>query len=329
MFDVITFGSAARDIFLRSKQFLVGNFDLRDPQKEILLPYGLKVEVEDIHFHSGGAGVNTATTFSAQGLKVAYCGTIGNDVGGEEILKELRKKRIDSKFVLKTNKKPTNLSVVFSTPQERTILVYKGASQVLKSSQVPWSEVKKTDWFYLGSLGKNADKLFEDLLAFARENEIKVMVNPGQPQFKMPLKTLRPLLKKIDILLLNQEEGQILVRDSSLKGEELIRSIKKIFPGILIVTNGTRKLFVADGKRLYSAFPLVKNEEVVDKTGAGDAFGSGFLVGYIKHKGNIKEAIQLAVANAASCLTKWGAEEGILKKNEKFKRVKVAIHEKS
>ncbi len=328
MFDVITFGSAARDIFLRSKQFLIGNFDLTGPQKEILLPYGLKVDVEDIHFHSGGGGVNTATTFSSRGLKVAYSGTIGSDIGGKEILKELRKKHIDTRFVLKTSKKPTNLSVIFSTPQERTILVYKGASQVLKSSQIHWAKIKETEWFYIASLGKNADKFFEDLLVFARKNKIKVMVNPGLPQLKLPLKRLRPLLKKIDILLLNQEEGQILIRDSSLKREELVRSIKKIFPGILIITNGTRKLFVVDNKCLYSAFPLIQ-KEAVDKTGAGDAFGSGFLAGYIKHKGNIKQAIQLAVANAASCLTKWGAEEGILKKNEKFKRVKVAIHEKS
>jgi ribokinase len=320
-YDIITFGSASRDIFLRAKEFPIGDFKQDHIEKEILLPFGLKVEIKDIHFHSGGGGTNTAATFAAQGLKVAYCGTIGKDPEGETILKELKEKRIETKFILKTDKKPTNLSVIFSTPKERTILVYKGASEILDVSQIPWSQIKNTKWLYLAPFSGKLTKTFKTLISFAQQNKIKVMVNPGISQLKLAPKILHPFLKKIGILLLNQEESQILVKNYSLKGERLIKEIKKFFPGILILTNGDRKVLVSEGKFLYSALPL--KTKVLDKTGAGDSFGAGFLSGYIKSKGDIVKAIQLAIANSSSCIKKWGAKEGVLKNNQKFKKVKV------
>lgn len=326
MFDVITFGSATRDIFLKAKQFHIGDFKRDHIKKEILLPFGLKVDIKEIHFHSGGGGTNTAATFAAQDLKVAYCGTIGQDPEGEEVLKELREKRINTDFVFKTDKACTNVSVIFSTPQERTILVYKGASKILNERQIPWSRIKNAKWFYLASLSDNPIEVFQSLIDFAQKNKIKVMANPGSSQLKLSPKILHPLLKKVDILLLNQEEAQALIKKPSLKGEKLVKQIKKFFPGILIITNGFQKVFVGHQKTIFSAQP--PKLSIIDKTGAGDAFGSGFLSGYIGSK-NIVAAVQLAVANSFFCIQKWGAKEGILKKGQKFKKVKVAINERS
>jgi sugar/nucleoside kinase (ribokinase family) len=320
-YDIITFGSAARDIFLKARQFLISGFRFDYIKKKILLPYGLKVDIEKIHFHSGGGGTNTAATFTSQGLKTAYCGVIGRDLEGEAVLREIKEKGIEVGFVFKTDKKATNSSIIFSTPKERTILVYKGASQTLNEKQIPWSKIKNTEWFYLAPLSGKLFKLFGKLVDFAKDNQIKIMVNPGSSQLELSTKILKPIFQKIDILLLNQEEGQILIRDPSLRGERLIRKIKRIFPGILIITDGEGEVLIADGKFLYSALPL--KIEVLDKTGAGDAFGAGFLSEYIRSKGNIVTSTQLAIANSASCIRKWGAKEGILKKNQKFRKVKV------
>jgi sugar/nucleoside kinase (ribokinase family) len=320
-YDIITFGSAARDIFLRAQQFLISGFRFDYIKKKILLPYGLKVDIDKIHFHSGGGGTNTAATFTSQGLKTAYCGVIGKDIEGEAVLEEIKKKGIDINFVFKTDKKSTNSSVIFSTPKERTILVYKGASQTLDEKQIPWSKIKKTRWFYLAPFSGRLFRLFGKLVDFAKDNQIKVMANPGSSQLKLSPKILKPTLEKVDILLLNQEEGQILVRDSSSQGERLVKKIKKIFPGVLIITDGENRVLITEGKFLYLALPLKRR--VLDKTGAGDAFGAGFLSAYIRSKGDIIDSVQLAIANSASCIGKWGAKEGVLKKGQKFKRVKV------
>ena len=140
-YDIITFGSASRDIFLKANQFPIGDFKQDHIEEEILLPFGSKVDIKEIHFHSGGGGANTAATFAAQGFKTAYCGVIGKDPEGEEVLRELKEKRIETELVFRTDKKPTNVSVIFSTPKERTILVYKGASSVLAKEQIPWQGI--------------------------------------------------------------------------------------------------------------------------------------------------------------------------------------------
>jgi len=90
MFDIVTFGSATRDLFVRSK-----NFDIFKNKKfisgeGICFNLGSKVYIEDLFFATGGGGTNTAATFAKQGLKTAYVGKVGNDPGGEAILKELK-----------------------------------------------------------------------------------------------------------------------------------------------------------------------------------------------------------------------------------------------
>jgi len=61
----------------------------------------------------------------------------------------------------------------------------------------------------------------------------------------------------------------------------------------------------------------------VDRTGAGDSFGSGFVSGLIRFEGDIENAIQLGIANANSCLQEQGAKNGLLEKKDKFKKVKI------
>ena len=72
---------------------------------------------------------------------------------------------------------------------------------------------------------------------------------------------------------------------------------------------------VSDGKTRWSSgvLPL---KRVVDRTGAGDAFGSGLVAALIKKPGDIEYAIQFASANATGVLTQWGASKGLLKKSD-------------
>lgn len=336
MFDIITFGSAAWDIFLRpdnfetlkSRRFITG--------RGICFNLGSKVDLGEIYFSSGGGGTNAAATFSKQGFKVAYYGRIGDDLAGREIIKELKKFRINRTFVSKTKSKPTNHSIILnaSAKRERTILVYLGASELLGKKDILWNKLKpclppacRTDragrakWFYLAPLSGKLCNLFEPLVNFGYKNKIKIAANPGNTQLSLPQKSLKRILKKVNILILNQEEASLLTKIPYQKEEEIFKKIDEICPGITIMTKGSEGAVVSDGRELYRAgAPKVK---LVDKTGAGDAAASGFISGIIKSGGDIEYAIQLGMANATSCLKKWGAKNGLLRKNQKFKKVKV------
>jgi len=337
MFDVITFGSATQDIYLKSKKFRPVSGKNFITGQGVCLTLGSKIGIEDISFFSGGGGTNAAATFAKQGFKVAYCGMIGSDCFGNSIIEELEKLKIDTGFVRKTDKKPTNLSFFLAYPgEDRTILVYRGASDILSKKDIPWSKIKNTRWFYLAPFSGQLANLTEDLVNFAKKNKIKVALNPGYNQLTLPPKTLERILSQVDVLILNKEEASLLAKIPYQKETEIFRKIDKLCPGIAIMTKGKEGVVVSDGKHLHRAKSL--GLKGVDGTGAGDAFGSGFVSGIIQKvkedkssfppsaspsANNITFAIQLAMANSSFAITKWGAKEGLLAKNQKWRKVKV------
>lgn len=335
MYDIITFGSAAQDIHVKSNAFKI----LKDGKdfvtgEGICLALGSKIDVEDIVFASGGGGTNTAATFARQGYKTAFCGAVGDDAAGKEIIRELKSLRIDTKFVLAKKEKHTNHSVIISSTsedsltnlgQDRTILVYRGASELLCDKNIPFAKLK-AKWFYLAPLASSLCDSFSSLVDFAYKNKIKIAVNPSKQQLSLQEDVLKDILQKVDILFLNQEEASYLTKIPFEDEIEIFKKIDEICPGIAVMTKGGEGVVASDGKYLYSAKPDPKRK-VIDTTGAGDSFASGFLSDYIKTNGNIESAIQFGLANSAANLAKIGAKTGLLDKNSKFERVLVSKQE--
>ena len=318
-YDVITFGSATLDIFVRSKNFWLKKEKKFATGQGVCFPFPSKVDLEDVVLTTGGGGTNTAATFANQGFKVAYCGKIGEDLMGEKLIKELERLGVDTKFVFKTCEKPSNCSIIFSLEHDRTCFVWRGASELLKKKEIPWNELR-TKWFYLAPLSGKLANLFSPLVNFAKENKIKIACNLGNSQINLGEKILKPILSKVDILILNQEEASLLTQISYQKEKEVFKKLDELIPGIAVMTKGRRGVVVSDGKYLFEAGALPV--KYVEKTGAGDALGSGFLTGFIQ-KQDVSYAIQLGIANATACIQEIGAKAGLLKKGQSWLKVKV------
>ena len=336
MYDIITFGSAAQDINIRSKEFKI----IKDEKDfatglGICLTLGSKIDVDDIAFTSGGGGTNTAATFAKQGFRTAFCGAIGIDEAGLEIVKELKLLRIDTSFVVKKKERHTNSSIIISNNNEnRTILTYRGASDILAKKDILWRKLKKAKWFYLAPLtdlmltpqnqiASGEYNLFEEIVNFAAENKIKVAVNPSMQQLSLPADQLKRIFSKVDVLILNQEEASFLTKIPFKEEPGICKKIEEICRGVTVMTRGAEGVVVSDGKFLYSAQPN-KDIKIVDTTGAGDSFASGFLSDYIRHDGDIEKAIQLGIANSEANLSEAGAKTGLLGKDAEFIGVKVS-----
>lgn len=321
MNDIITFGSAAQDIYLNSKKFLKVKGRKFATGEGICFNLGSKIEVENAFFSSGGGGTNTAATFAKQGFKAAYCGMVGDDYSGNSIIRELESLGIVTDFIIKTKKKPTNASVILAYPGgDRTILVYRGASDILKKEEIPWSEIKKTKWFYLAPFSGKLANFTEDLVSFAKINKIKVAINPGYKQLSLTRATLEKILDKVDVLILNQEEASLITKIPYQKENNVFKKLDELVSGICVMTKGDRGAVASDGKYIYKADAL--KVEKADITGGGDSFGAGFVSGLMA-KNDIVFAMQLGIANSASNLKKVGAKEGLLRNNQSFPRVKV------
>ena len=308
MYDIITFGSAAWDIFLKLDKFKTVKSDKFTRGQGLCLDLGSKVDVKNIFLSSGGGGTNAAATFAKQGFRTAFCGMVGSDIFGKEIIEELKKLKIDTQFIFKTDLKPTNFSVIFNTgpKKDKTIIAYRGAAGFLDKRIIPWSKLK-AKWFYLAPLTGELADITEEIVNFAYKNKIKIAFNPGK--YQLSQKNLKRILKKVDVLFLNREEASLLTKIPYNKEKEIFKKLDQMCPGIAII-GSSKGIKASDNKRIYQ-FKSSKIK-IIDRTGAGDAFASGFVSEFIK-KNDIKYAIKLGMANSASCMKKLGAKQGLLK----------------
>ncbi|NQU82767.1 MAG: carbohydrate kinase family protein [Parcubacteria group bacterium] len=327
MFDIITFGSATSDIFLKLNR---GNFRLAQKGlygegRGLCFLLGSKLLVNDTAVFSGGGGTNTACTFANLGFRTAYVGKIGTDTMADVVLNDLKKYKVFADFVKKDTQTKTALSVILSSTKERTIFIYKGACHFLEKKDVPWAKIKKTKWFYLAPLYYQTAELLDEIVKFARENKISVAFNPSRQHLKMGKQGIGTILALIDVLILNMSEASLLTGISKNDEIKILKELRYMCPGIIVITKGNKGVLVCDGKSVFNALasPEIKVQE---KTGAGDAFGSAFTAGLLE-KNNVEYAIQMGIANSESCIQEIGAKNGLLKKGarvnvEKYKITK-------
>lgn len=327
MFEIITFGSATWDIYLKTEKEHVLKSVKVPSGTAIGFDLGAKIDINDMYFSFGGGGMNSAHTFKKQGFAVAYCGSVGSDIPGKEIIAEMEEAGIGTEFIQK-NEKPTNNSVILlSSDNERTVLAYRGASEDLNKEEILWGDMSPS-WFYLAPLSGKLSSLTEDIVDFAKKNKIKVAINLGNSQIILGKEKLEPILKKADVLLLNIDEASLLTGVDKKDEMGIMRELNSLHPGINTVTKGPEGVLVSEEDVLIEASSC--KVKVVDKTGAGDAFGSGFISGLIKSNMDLEWAIKLGIANSVSCIQTRGAVNGLLEGSNDFMKIgeKIKIERK-
>lgn len=318
MFDVITIGTATRDVLLSGPSVRI----LKDPEhlKKIgfktgeaeCFALGAKLEVENPVFTTGGGAANAAVTFRRQGFKTAAFVRVGKDAQGDAIVENLKREKI-TPFAVRDEKVGTAYSTILLGPGgERTILVYRGASERLEPKEVPFSKLRAT-WAYIAP-GTIKLPLMADIVKRLKERGTKIAMNPSRYYLESPGTYLKPLFKNLDIVIVNREEASLMTGVPYAREREIFHKFDEWVPGIAVVTDGARGAKVSDGTYLYAA-GIFKEKKLVDRTGAGDAFGSGFVAGLMQ-KDDIHFAIRLGLANAASVVEAMGAEAGILTAKE-------------
>lgn len=321
-FDIISIGSSLRDIFLLNKDLKYPKQVIRHPFNSKLL--GGKINVKHMYFDIGGGGSNTAATLANMGLKTALLSQVGNDLAGKEVIRVMKKFKVNINLLKIHDQEETGYSVIFiDKTGDKTALVFRGASDFTYFNNLPKNKLN-TNWFFITSLNGNIQML-QKIFSLAKKNKIKVAWNPGGAELDLGKNKLKNLLKNTDVLLLNLKEARRLTATKTNNIKKLFGNLRKLNQkGILCITGGKKGAWVEDGNTLVWAD--IFNLLIVNATGAGDAFGSGFVAGLILYKNNIQKALQLGMLNSNSVVTKMGAKHGLLKKpptKKMLERVKV------
>jgi ribokinase len=305
MYDVITVGSATMDAFAKTKAELVSIRS--DGHVETLLAYqtGSKILITDLDFFTGGGGTNTAVSFARLGLKTAFIGKLGKDHNGQLIIDELAAEHVD--FIGSREQGQTGYSVVLdSIEDDRTILTFKGVNNDLTYDEIDKKNLN-AKWFYFSSMMDESYRTLEKLAEYAKEKGMKVAFNPSSYLCKLGAKHLESLMRNIHLLVLNKEEAEILV--GRMEDKDLLRSLSRTGPLMVVITDGKRGAKAYDGSAFYS---IPGNDvKVRETTGAGDAFASGFLAGYILSQ-KLEFSMSMGMANATSVVKYLGAKNRLL-----------------
>lgn len=311
MVRICALGAASQDVFISGK----GIRSQLDPvTNEYVEEFklGAKLNVENINFSTGGGATNAAVTFARQGLESTFIGKLGQDMAGSAVVAELDGEHVECDSVIYDAKLGTQYSTVLLTETgERTILIYRGAANTHKAADYRDVDVSKYEWLYVSSFG-GAMEALDVIFKNATDEGVKIAFNPGEAELSQPEK-LRPLLEDVSLLFVNKEEAMQIVEGSD--GEELARHLLNYVPAA-VVSDGPNGVIATDGKTIVQA-GMYEDVKVIDRTGAGDAFGSGFLSQWAQGK-SLKESIIFGSANSTSVVTKIGAKTGILHKNVKL-----------
>lgn len=310
MVKILSIGAAVQDVFLsHSDEFKAVCVNPHECFMQLTL--GSKADVNKIDFTTGGGATNAAVTFARQGLEAEFMGSVGDDPAAAAVLADLDKEGVATSRVHTSKRYNTGYSVLLLAPNgERTILTYRGASTHYTLNDFDFSGVD-ADWLYISSMSGQMD-VVDQVFAEAKQQGMKIMFNPGKGELKHA-DQLKALLDDVDVLLVNKDEMQSIVEGEEL--EELVRHGLHLVPTV-IITDGPNGVVASDGKTMVRA-GMYEDVKVIDRTGAGDAFGSGFLSQWAQGA-SLKDSIIFASANSTSVVTKIGAKTAILHKGVKL-----------
>jgi len=324
MYDVITIGSATLDIFVKSKQFKVVKNNQFESGVALCEAFGSKIEADDVIMASGGGATNTSVSFSRKGLKSACIVEMGRDLAAQTVLHDLKQEDVDVSFVVQESGEDTGVSVIMVADEGgRSIVTCRGAAAMLDESDIPWESLN-AKWLYITSLGGKLD-LLNELVNFAVKNKIKVALNPGRSEL-VKIDRLREIVSKVEVLNMNLEEASLYLGLAKSDKDEVLQGMKKEGGRLNIVTNGKQGAYVLSEGRFWFCASSVF--QAVETTGAGDAFGSGFVTGQILGW-DVEKSCQLAVGNAGSVVKYFGAKKGLISLEEFEKMSKVSVEKMS
>lgn len=308
-YDILSLGPARMDVFLKLPDEEVDEVCSIDRKRCVIeLGYGEKIALRTVEFAIGGNAGNNAVGLARLGLKPAMVGVMGDGWTDKRALEILQSERVETKYIEIKNE-TNGFGAVLNYQGERTILSY------YPDALCCWPEDSGllAEWIYLTSMGERYEDFYKQAVEWAKKTGAKIAFNPGTRQLKIGLKALTYAYESSEVIFLNREEAAELLGLPVEDIKQLLQGLVKIGPKIAIITDGPDGTYAYDGQK-YLHMPIVE-AKVVERTGAGDAFGSGFLAGYIQGK-SLEECLKWGTVNSASVLGYVGPQAGLLNKEK-------------
>jgi sugar/nucleoside kinase (ribokinase family) len=138
-----------------------------------------------------------------------------------------------------------------------------------------------------------------------RDRRISLDFNPTYMEdYRKRTELMREIVSRVEVIFPNEREALTITRAKTVK--EAAEVLHEWGAELVVITRGEKGVLLYDGSfREFPALPI-NPEEIVDPTGAGDAFAGGFLAGYSRGM-PIEECVRLGLERAREVIKKWGS----------------------
>jgi len=300
---VLSAGIVVADIFVPPLERL--------PQEGELLATG------DFLVQSGGCAANTAVSLERLGVAAAVCGCVGADPFGELVRHELEARGIDASGVRAVPGCGTSKTVIIPVVgEDRRFIHTFGANAQMTAHDISAASLEHSAALYVGGYLLLPALLQDELaerLRLARGHEtcvvLDVAVPAGRPE--LSIDSVRALLPLVDYFVPNDDEALALTgeREPSRQAQALL----DCGAGAIVIKMGERGAYVRTRETAFEVpAPPV---DVVEPSGAGDAFAAGLLVGILEGW-DLGRTIRFASVVGGSACTALGCTAGVFTRDE-------------
>lgn len=289
-FDVICFGALNVDRLYR-----VNRIAGRDEESFII----------DFKEAPGGSAANTAVGLARLGLKTGFIGKVSDNREGKLLLNDFKRQNVDVDGIIVSKEGRSGVAMGYvDTKGDRALYIDPGVNDSLELKEIDLKYASNTAFLHLTSfIGEKPFKAQKELVMGLRD--VRVSFDPGELYARKGLTVLKLMIERSFVMLPSENELKLL---TGKKYDEGSKILMKKGVSIVAVKLGERGCYVTDGKESYLVEPY--KVEVVDTTGAGDAFCAGFLYSLIKNK-DLYECGRFGNFVASRCIEKVGAREGL------------------
>jgi sugar/nucleoside kinase (ribokinase family) len=253
---------------------------------------------------SGGSVANSIVGLSQLGDKVGFIGKVADDEFGSKYEEGLKKENVEYFYSKKNEELPTGTCLILVTPDsERTMCTFLGTAGKINENDVDTNVIKKSEIIFLegylwdeGEPKKAFDKAINSANKVAMSLSDQFCVDRHKTHF------LELVKNKLDIIFANEQEMTSLIETNNF--DEVINFSKKINK-LVVITRGEKGAIAIQGEEVVES-EIIKNLKIIDLTGAGDLFASGFLHGFI-NKLSIKESLNKGTEMSAKVIQQIGA----------------------
>lgn len=313
----ISIGGATFDLFTRVDHSIIQH---AEQGERFTLPLGAKVRVNEITGTCGGGASNTSVGLQRLGCAASFCGVIADDQWGAALMENFQKEGVDTSCVTIVEEETSSFSIVLlADTGERVILYDKGTNAHLHDVTFDRAHAAQNEWVYLNHIQADSCVIADDIVNILTSEPHPCLTwNPGGCQIDAGLREKNnvELLKHTSLLQLNKEEALRFTKQSSI--DDALRALLDAGVQSVVITDGGKGVHATDKEGAYHCpgIPV----DIVDTTGAGDAFGTGATWALLNGK-DLPTALKAGSINAMSVVGSLGAQAGLLTETEMISRL--------